>query len=101
MIRVVWLDQAKDDLRSIRRMIATHNRRAARQYIGEILDSIKILRQFPEGGARWDDTYRTLAIRNHMLFYRYSRNQDKVTVVSVIDGRRDLEAIVGPATAKR
>ncbi len=101
MARIVWLDQARDDLRSIRRGIAAHNRMAARAYTGEILDAVKILRQFPEGGAPWDEMYRTLAIRNHLLFYRYSADTGKVTIVTIIDGRRDLESILGPATAKR
>ena len=32
--------------------------------------------------------------RNHLVFYRYEPGKDQVTIVVILDGRRDLEALL-------
>ena len=97
---IVWLDQARDDIHSIIANISLHNPPAAKTCVKELLESCRILEQFPLGGPAWNDRYRTLAVRNHLIFYRFDVATGGVTIVALLDGRRDLEQVMGVRTAK-
>jgi len=59
------------------------------------------LRNFPPSGRAFDDSYRVLVVRNHLVLYRYEQRRTKVIIAAVIDGRRDVAALLrtlkGPA----
>jgi len=38
-----------------------------------------------------------LVIRNHIVFYRYEADRQRVIVARIIDGRRNIEAILRTA----
>ena len=87
---VVWLEQAKDDLRQILDFIAAENSSAADKYVAELRLSCERLTQFPLSGRRYNDEFRVLTFRNHLVFYWYDDATKIVSIAMVIDGRRDL-----------
>ena len=93
-VDIRWLDQAKDDILSILAYISFDNPKAAAAYVSAIEKSCEKLSQFPESGRVFNETYRVLVIRNHVVLYRYDAGARKVTVARVIDGRRDIAALL-------
>jgi toxin ParE1/3/4 len=89
---IVWLDQARDDVFSILEFIASENPNAAVRYINGLEDLVLQLKDFPDSGRVYDEKYRCLIYRNHVIFYR--SEPGLVTIVTVIDGRRDLSWIL-------
>ena len=101
MAAVHLAEQARDELRHIFRAIAADNREAARRVVGRILDRCRTLaghpllgRERPEFGL---PALRSTAIAPHVVFYRVTEG-GVVEVVHIIDGRRDLEALLNPPT---
>lgn len=92
--RIVWLDQAKDDVRQIFDYIATDSPAAARNYVGGLTAACERLADFPLSGRRYDETFRCLVYRNHVIFYTYDETGRQVAIVMVIDGRRDLDELL-------
>ncbi len=90
MADVVWLDQAKDDILGLFDYLYSENPAAAIRYIDELEGACEGLSTFPLQGWIYDDRYRSIVVRNHLIFYRYEADQNKVVIVAVIDGRRDL-----------
>lgn len=52
------------------------------------------LEEYPESGRKYDETYRVLVARNHVVFYRLHPNAGEVRIVTVIDGRRDVSKVI-------
>ena len=88
--KVRWLDQAKDDLRDTLDHIAVENPSAAERYVVELQAACERLAPFPLSGRRYNDQFRVLVFRNHLVFHDYDEAAGIVSVVMVIDGRRDL-----------
>jgi toxin ParE1/3/4 len=91
---VIWLDQALDDLQSVSDYNAMENPSAAARYVNTVLSACAKLTEFPESGRRYGKRYRALVVRNHIVFYRYDRRSRTVTITTIIDGRRDISAIL-------
>lgn len=87
---VRWLDQAKDDLREILDYITAENPRAAERYVSELQAACERLTPFPLSGRFYNEQFRVLVFRNHLVFHQYDKVAGMVSVVMVIDGRRDL-----------
>jgi plasmid stabilization system protein ParE len=90
-----WLEEANDDIRSILTYISSDNAKAAKNYVDAIGKSCEKLSQFPESGRVYNERYRVLVIRNHLELYRYDSGGNEVTIARVLDGRRDIEALLG------
>jgi plasmid stabilization system protein ParE len=90
-----WLEEANDDIRSILTYISSDNAKAAKNYVDAIGKSCEKLSQFPESGRVYNERYRVLVIRNHLVLYRYDSGGNEVTIARVLDGRRDIEALLG------
>jgi toxin ParE1/3/4 len=90
-----WLEEANDDIHSILTYISFDNPTAAKAYIDAIAQSAEKLSRFPESGRVFNEKYRVLVIRNHLVFYRYDAGANEVTISRVIDGRRDIETLLG------
>lgn len=67
---------------------------AAERYVMDIQTACLRLEQYPESGRKYDETYRVLVARNHVVFYRLYPNADEVRIVTVIDGRRDVSRVI-------
>lgn len=93
--RVVWLDQAKDELRAILDYLHPLDPSAAITYVHDVEDACAKLADFPLQGRQYNNLYRALVIRNHLIFYRYDEIRDTVVIAAVIDGRRDLQNLLG------
>jgi plasmid stabilization system protein ParE len=48
----------------------------------------------PKKAPRYDERYRALVFRNHLVIYRFARAEDKVLIIAVIDARRDVSTIL-------
>jgi len=92
-VEIVWLDQAKDDLREILDFIAEENPTAAANYVIGIAETCNKLVDFPEFGSRYNSKFRRLVFRNHLVFYRQDKANHLVFIAAVVDGRRDLKRL--------
>lgn len=85
---LVFLDQARNDLRDLFNYLHLLSPRAAISYVDGLEKACDRLRTFPRSGRQYDDRYRVLVYRNHLIFYRIS-DSSSVHVVTLVDGRRD------------
>lgn len=92
---VVWLDQAKDDIQKLIEYLYPRNPAAALAYIADLEQAVRRLADFPLQGRRYNERYQTIVARNHLVFYRYDEETNTVSIVSVIDARRDLPHFFG------
>ena len=90
-----WLDDAKDDVREILEYIANENPNAATKYVAELSESCERLADYPLSGRRYNAEFRTIVFRNHLIFFRFDEQADEVNIVAVLDGRRDIERLIG------
>lgn len=54
-----------------------------------------MLADFPLSGRQYDSRYRAIVVRNHLVFYRYEVADDRIVIVAVLDGRRDIPHVLG------
>ena len=85
---LIFLDQARNDLRDLFNHLYLLSPRAAISYVNGLEKACERLRTFPRSGRQYDDRYRVLVHRNHLIFYRIS-DSASVHVVTIVDGRRD------------
>lgn len=93
--KVVWRDQAKDDLKAILEYIEADSPGAALRYIEKLETACHKLADFPFQGPRYDEIYRILIVGSHIAFYRYEEERDTVIIVTVLHGERDIPNILG------
>lgn len=91
---IIWLDEAKDDVREILEYIAIENPHAANRYVSGLAEACQKLADFPLSGRRYDEGFRCLVLRNHLIFYDFDDVSDRVHIAAVIDGRRDVEKLL-------
>ena len=87
---VVWLDQAKDDVRQFLEYLHPKNPTATTSYVDDLERACSGLADFPMQGSQYNERYRALVVRNHLVFYRHDQNENEVTIVTILDGRRDM-----------
>lgn len=91
---LVWLEQARIDVANLLDHLAKQSPRAAQDYVDGLFRASGRLENFPLSGRRYDDTYRVIVYRNHLLFYAFDEIEDRVSITMVIDGRRDLQRLL-------
>lgn len=89
---LIWRRRAENHLQTLYDYISLENPRAASAYAEDIVAATERLRTFPESGRQFDGRYRVLVVRNHLIFYRHDADRSLVSIVAVIDGRRDVKA---------
>jgi plasmid stabilization system protein ParE len=94
MAEVVWRPRAARQLSQIFDHIQQHNPPAALRYATELKRACERLGEFPEKAPQYNERYRALVFRNHLVFYRFARDDDKVIVIAILDARRDVPAIL-------
>jgi plasmid stabilization system protein ParE len=87
---VVWSARAERDLKNLHDYIAVENPRAALRYASALQETCLRLVDYPLSGRSFNDTYRVLVYRNHLVLHRYDPERNVVVVVRVVDARRDL-----------
>jgi toxin ParE1/3/4 len=89
--------QAQQDLREIWRGLAKFEDLSnADDRLLQIKQKFKLLEQFPNLGRSREDLFlglRSLPAKGFIIFYRVGRMQ--VEILRVLDGRRDIDAILG------
>jgi toxin ParE1/3/4 len=99
--RLIYSRQANEDLRTIWRYIAEENEPAADRVLYALFERIEALRHHPQLGPRRSDirkATRILVEGHYLILYENHPDVDEgpvewVEVVSVVDGRRDLNAL--------
>jgi toxin ParE1/3/4 len=97
-IRLIWSNQAREDLLDIYVLIGLENPAAAERFFEGIDAKIEILQWQPRIGVRRPDIragMRMLVEAPYVILYRIEPDTDDgpvavVEIVRIIDGRRDL-----------
>jgi plasmid stabilization system protein ParE len=100
-VRLVWREEAESHLQAIFDYISSRNPRAAEAYLEDIVGACDRLRSFPASGRKYDDRYRVLIVRNHLVFYQQDADAASVSIVAIIDGRRDVMAALDDLPAQK
>jgi plasmid stabilization system protein ParE len=87
-VRVIWSDEALDELQRIRRYIAEHNPRAAANVAEAIMAAADLLSDYPEAGVRRPDGSRALTLSRYPYTVYYDAGPDRVEILTVRHGRR-------------
>lgn len=94
-VEVVWLETAENDLQATYDYLSTGNPGAAERYVESIVAAARRLAEFPESARRYNSRYRVLVVRNHLVFYHLDPEAGQVLIAAVVDGRRDIGALMG------
>lgn len=97
-IKLVWSNQAREDLLDIYVLIGLKDPAAAERYFDRIDAKIEILQSRPRIGVRRPDIragMRMLVEAPYVILYRIEPDTDDgpvtaVEIIRIIDGRRDL-----------
>lgn len=96
MAEIIVSQQAVDDFERIWLNIALDNDDAADRLLRAINVKIERLRIFPEIGRVRDDlrpSARGLVHGSYLILYEYDAARDVVTIVTVVEGMRDLDRL--------
>ena len=100
--QIVFTDTARSDLREIAVYIAERakDKIIAIRFVQELLDVTKILESFTESGAIPRDRilkssgYRFISHKDHLLFYLYAKEENKVYILAVFNVARDYMRVM-------
>jgi len=95
MLDVELLADAEDDLGRIWLYLSPRNESAARKVIGRIFDALAMLAHHPRAGRSCEslgEGLRLLPVAKYVVIYCLL--PDRVQIVAVVDGRRDLNWLV-------
>jgi plasmid stabilization system protein ParE len=95
-MRIEWTEPALEDLAAIRDYIGKDSRYYARRYVSRIFEAAAKLKDFPamgrhvpEAGARTD--VRELIFEHYRIIYLYLVEPQRLQILTVIHGSRDLQ----------
>lgn len=94
-VEVRWLEAAEQDLLDTYEYLSAVSPNAAVAYVEDIVAATRRLSDFPQSARRYDARYRVLTIRNHLVFYSFNDVTGLVSIVAIVDGRRDIDALLG------
>lgn len=87
--RVIWSDEAIDDLQQIFDYVARDSGRYAAAVVRRIVGSTRMLKNYPRSGRAVpevdDETYRELLVDNYRVIYRLS--ESFITILTVAHQR--------------
>jgi len=92
-MKVVFSERADSDLLQIISYLAPRNMRAALALADAIDSKLSHLAQHPLIGRERSSLspgLRSLVVQNYLVFYRV--DEARITVIRVLDGRRDIES---------
>ncbi len=98
MVRVDWAQPALDDLQEIYDFIARDSPRYAQLTVERVTTAAGRLARFPQLGEILSEfpnvAYRQMIVGAYRLIYREDLEQNRVIVMGVIHGSRDLPPIL-------
>ena len=96
MARLIWTQQAVDDLNEVLLFLGRSGRPAGLMFMARIEESLEQLVSFPRSGAvvpeLGDADVRQLAVMNYRLIYRLLHGAETVEIGAIIHGARRLDA---------
>ena len=95
MAEVIWRARAVRQLDALADYLHERNPHAASRYVSGLRGACQNLADFPERGRRYDERYRVIVFRNHVIFYRYEAGRDRVLISAIFDGRRNIALLLG------
>ena len=91
---VIWADPAKFDLRAIHVFIASDSKYYAKKVVQDIMDRTNILKEYPRSGRKVpeidDENIREIFMYSYRIIYEIKL--EKVYIIAIIHGRRDLSS---------
>jgi len=95
--KVIWSDEALNDLETIYDFLSENSQPAAQRIVESLLSRTRQLESFPESGARQQtvrsgkNEYRYLVEGNYKVIYRYQTESLAVHITVIFDTRYDPE----------
>lgn len=97
MAEVVWTRPSLQHLHEIREFIARDSERYAQLTVDRIQNTVRRLEEFPQSGRTVPELegtpYREILAGSYRAVYRYDEATDRVLVVAVVHGSRDLRPL--------
>ncbi len=96
-MKLVWSEPAVEDLTALHTYIARDSEHYANQFIARILDAAERLEEFPRLGRAVPEARGIAGDIREILFHSYRivyrLEDERVLVLSVLHGSRNLEAL--------
>jgi toxin ParE1/3/4 len=90
--KIIWSQQAREDLRDIVTFIAKDNRAIAESFGCLLMSKVDLLAQFPRLGRvvpeEQDENIREIIFRSYRIVYQVIEDQQVVTIARVWHGAR-------------
>lgn len=95
MAALIWSEKSLADVEDIYEYIAADSPLYARHQVEKIITSVERLSEFPQSGRNLPEFpllhYREVIVDPYRVIYRHDADNDRVTIVSVVHGRRLLK----------
>ena len=96
MRKLIWTEPALNDLQAIYDYISKDSEYYASIFIGEIIESAEKLTDFPEIGRivpeYQQEDIREILVQSYRVIYQLEQN--RILILTVIHGRRDLTKLM-------
>lgn len=90
--KIIWTEQALDDLQSIVLFIAQENNTVAESFGFRLMSKVDLLAKFPEIGRvvpeKNDETIREVVLRPYRIIYQVLSEKQMIAVIRVWHGAR-------------
>ncbi len=94
MVKLIWTDQAINDLGDIGDYIAENSEKFAKLTVKKLLDRTNILKDFPQAGRivpeKNDSNVRELIEGNYRIIYE-AISKEQINILTVYHSARDLK----------
>jgi len=94
MVKLIWTDQAINDLGDIGDYIAENSEKFAKLTVRKLLDRTNILKDFPKAGRivpeKNESNVRELIEGNYRIIYEVI-SQEQINILTVYHSARDLK----------
>ena len=91
---LIILPAALKDLAEIDEFIGADDPTAADRYLASLKQKFEHLAMFPHLGRNYDQTYRYVVARSHLIFYSYDRQRNSITIANVVHSARDISDLL-------
>ena len=93
MVKLIWTDQAIDDLQNIGDYIAENSEKYAKLTVRRLFERVEILKQFPNAGRivpeQNEEQVRELIEGSYRIIYE--RFDDRINILTVYHSSRELK----------
>ncbi|MBN1803511.1 MAG: type II toxin-antitoxin system RelE/ParE family toxin [Candidatus Lokiarchaeota archaeon] len=92
MIEIRFHPIATEDMRDIYTYHAQFSLQYADSLIEGLLNTIEVLREFPEIGRKYpeNELYRQLIYQNYRIIYKFDKQENKIIVMIIVHCSRQL-----------